>query len=151
MMAQTLKLSGVAWIQGRLRVCWRITRCQCIQRLINIDGHVYASVYRTYPYIQHVVDCISLYQRCPGYQLTRDHGGSNQCVLEPHIAIVSTGCELLLALSSCYSFSRGDLSGQNTGRNPHSATPSRSRHYTCLLYTSTSPRDQRGSRMPSSA
>ena len=83
----------------------------------------------TYPYIQHVVDCISLYQRCPGYQLTRDHGASNQCILEPHIAIVSMGCELLLALSSCYSFSRGDLSGQNTGRNPHSATPSRSRHY----------------------
>ena len=25
------------------------------------------------------------------------------------------------------------------------------RHYTCLLYTSPSPRDQRGSRMPSSA
>ena len=84
----------------------------------------------THPYIQHVVDCISLYQRCPGYQLTRDHGASNQCVLEPHIAIVSMGCELLLALSSCYSFSRGDLSGQNTGRNPHSATPSRSHHYT---------------------
>jgi len=29
MMAQTLKLSDVAWIQGRLRVCWRTTRYQC--------------------------------------------------------------------------------------------------------------------------
>ena len=37
----------------------------------------------------------------------------------------------------------GDLSGVTRAR--------RSRHVPCLLYTSPSPRDQRGSRMPSSA
>jgi len=51
----------------------------------------------THPHIQHVVDCMSLYQCCPGCQLTRGHGASSQCVLQPHIGTVSTGCELLLA------------------------------------------------------
>jgi hypothetical protein len=121
-MAQTLKLSDVAWIQGRLRVRWRTTRYQCSFK----DSSVLMATY-THPHIQHVVDCMSLYQCCPGCQLTRGHGASSQCVLQPHIVTVSTGCELLLAPPSC---NRGDLSGQNTGRNPHSATPSRSRRYT---------------------
>ena len=33
----------------------------------------------------------------------------------------------------------------------HGATATSSHFYSCLLYTSPSPRDQRGSRMPSSA
>ena len=40
---------------------------------------------------------------------------------------------------------------EGTGTEKPEARQSVTAHYSCLLYTSPSPRDQRGSRMPSSA
>ena len=45
----------------------------------------------------------------------------------------------------------GRIPVTSTARMCTSTSPTRSRSSSCLLYTSPSPRDQRGSRMPSSA
>ena len=43
------------------------------------------------------------------------------------------------------------MKGNDIWVNPYAMTIRGPRHYNCLLYTSPSPRDQRGSRMPASA
>ena len=45
----------------------------------------------------------------------------------------------------------GTVNADCAGQTPIGATASNNRNGNCLLYTSPSPRDQRGSRMPSSA
>ena len=50
-----------------------------------------------------------------------------------------------------HGFSLRAGNGQEIAISPDYASLARAQHVTCLLYTSPSPRDQRGSRMPSSA
>ena len=64
--------------------------------------------------------------------------------IRPHFALAWIACLLL-------SFSSELLHGQEKDRDEAAEKKQDERYMVCLLYTSPSPRDQRGSRMPSSA
>ena len=70
----------------------------------------------------------------------------------PAISSLSTRASAVADLSELATTATGKVS-ETQGRNglPFAWTVVAMRAYDCLLYTSPSPRDQRGSRMPSSA
>ena len=87
-------------------------------------------------------------------KLTMTGRDGSRCVVDFGLEMrdrPSTDWSTLEKVESAYTFSAsGEISNDSFGQNLDEIYRLNSDNY-CLLYTSPSPRDQRGSRMPSSA